>query len=78
MTWLSRIGKDSYIYLMLAVNAYTNKYIDDLRADLQMIANSFKCSELHDFQAYDLVGSYLFVIKDGAVSEKGGFVQWET
>lgn len=77
LTWLSRIGEDNYIYLMLAVNAYVDKDIDDLRRDLKRISQIFNCSEHSNFECHMLAGVINLVIKSGQVIEKRGWINWD-
>lgn len=70
LNWLSRVGKDNYIALMIADNAYTDKDIDDVRADIRYIANHFKVSELDDICVHDFTGYVTkFQIIHGVVRE---------
>jgi hypothetical protein len=72
LNWLSRIGDDGYIYLMLADNAYVDKDIDDLRRDLKRISQIFNCSEHSNFEVHMLAGIIDITIKSGQVIEKKG------
>ena len=78
LSWLSRIGDDGYVYLMLADNAYVDRDIDDFRQDFKRISQIFNVGDCNEFDATTLCGGVInLAIRSGRVVERKGWVEWD-